>query len=118
MLAYVAAMLSWLCASMKNVGLVIVLYIAYVFLMILTSSIMAGADMAIQFFADEGWIKDWSLKLLNFFDRINVLNAVSYIGIGTSYHWKDVLYLTVPAVLGIAGFLGLGLWQFNRKDLK
>ena len=118
MLAYVAAFLSWLCASMKNVGLVIVLYIAYVFLMILTSSIMEGADMAIQFFADEGWIKEWSLKLLKFFDRINVLNAVSYIGMGTSYNWKDWLYLTVPAGLGITGFLGLGLWQFNRKDLK
>ena len=56
--------------------------------------------------------------ILYFVDRINVGTASLYIGTGTKYTLKDVLYHTIPVIAGILGFTGLGLWQFNKKDLK
>ena len=57
-------------------------------------------------------------KVINVIDRLNVGMATSYIGTGGSYSLSDVLYLTLPALSGIAAFLGLGLVSFNKKDLK
>ena len=57
-------------------------------------------------------------QTLRFIDRINVANAATYIGTGTTYSLTDVLYLTLPATTGTLGLLVLGLWRFNKKDLK
>ena len=113
-LLFIAALLSWLCASMKNVGLVIVLYIAISFFLVMAGSII---QVIVEVLEVTGG-NQRTVDLLRFLDRINVGTAVSYIGMGTEYTLEDVLYLTVPASAGILGFLGLGLWQFNKKDLK
>ncbi len=110
----VAAMLSWLCASMKNVGLVIVLFVAIVFALVMAGSIMQVIISVLE--AANGGER--TIKILRFIDRINVGNAAAYIGMGTKYTLKDVLYLTIPALTGLLGFTGLGLLKFNKKDLK
>ena len=109
-----AAMLSWLCACMKNVGLVIVLYIAISFILTLAGSVI---QMVLLFMEGMGG-KESTISVLRFIDRINVTSGAVYIGAGTKYTMKDILYLTVPAIVSILGFLGLGLWRFNKKDLK
>ena len=114
MLLFVAALLSWLCAGMKNVGLVIVLYIAISLFLVMAGSIV---QVIVEVLEATGG-NQRTIDLLRFLDRINVGTAVSYIGMGTEYTLEDVLYLTIPACVGILSFLGLGLWQFNKKDLK
>lgn len=113
-LLYVAALLSWLCASMKNVGLVIVLYIAIALLTVMAGSITQMVLGVLELLGG----KEKTIALLRFFDRINVGNAASYIGKGTSYSLEDVLYIVIPPLTGILAFLGLGCWKFNKKDLK
>lgn len=114
LLLCVAAMLSWLCATMKNVGLVIVLFVAIVFALVMAGSIIQVIISVLE-------VADGSkqtIKILGFINRINVGNATAYIGMGTEYTLKDVLYLTIPALTGLLGFTGLGLLKFNKKDLK
>ncbi|MBR4017339.1 MAG: hypothetical protein IKK11_05960 [Oscillospiraceae bacterium] len=113
-LLFVGALLSCLCVWMKNVGLVIVLYIALSFVLVLAGSVTQVVISLLEITGDNEKI----LNVMRFLDRINVGNAVAYIGVGTEYSLKDVLYLTIPPLAGIGAFLGLGFWKFNRKDLK
>ena len=113
-LLWVAALLSYLCANMKNVGLVIVLYIAISFILVIAGSIVQVVLAILE--TVNGY--ETLTKLLYFIDRINIGNATKYIGTGTEYNLEDVLYLTIPALVGIFGFIGLGLCRFNKKDLK
>lgn len=113
-LLYISAMLSWLCVSMKNVGLVIVLYIAFSFALTLVGGILQVVLPILEIIGG----KESLVSVLRFLDRINIGTASMYIGTGTEYTLKDILYLTVPAIAGILGFLGLGIWKFNKKDLK
>jgi ABC-type transport system involved in multi-copper enzyme maturation permease subunit len=113
-LLWMAALLTLLCAHMKNVGLAIVLYIAVAFLLVLVGSIVQMALTIMQTLGSH----ETTVDILHFINRINIGNAVQYIGTGTQYTGADVLYLTLPALAGILGFTGLGLWSFNKKDLK
>ncbi len=114
MLLWVAAMLAYLCANMKNVGLVIVFYIAITFVLVIVGSIVTVVHSVLALNPD----KEVVVNILHFVDRINVANSASYIGMGTSYTLEDVLYLTIPAIVGIVGFTGFGMLRFGKKDLK
>lgn len=105
-LLWMAALLSCLCACAKNAGIAIVLYIAVTFALVIVGSIVQMAYSLLQ--------TDW----LYFLDRINVGTAVNHIGMGNAYTWEDALYLTLPALVGILGFTGLGICTFRKKDLK
>lgn len=113
-LLFVSALLSWLCVNTKNVGLVIVLYVAVSLALVMAGSI---TQMVVTVLETTGG-NDRMVKLLHFLSRINVGNSVTYIGMGTQYILEDVLYLTIPAGVGILGFIGHGLLRFNKKDLK
>lgn len=113
-LLFVSSLLSWLCANMKNVGLTIVFYVAVAFLLIMVGTV---TQMMLTLMGTSQ-IEESVISLLRFFDRINVINSAAYIGMGTEYTAKDVLYLTIPACFGIAGITGLGLRMFQKKDLK
>ena len=113
-LLFMASLLSWLCACMKNVGSAIVMYVAITFVLVLVGSIVQMVAAVLQLSGNNPNLVD----TLMIIDRLNVGRAVSYIGAGTSYTWKDVLYLTLTPLAGILGFTGLGLLGFCRKDLK
>ena len=113
-LLFIAAMISWLSASMKNVGLVIVLYVAISFALVMVASII---NVILQFMGMAGGGDDL-YYFLEFLSRINVANNSVYIGTGFKYSASDVAYQLIPPLVGILGFLGLGLIKFNKKDLK
>lgn len=109
-LLFVAALLSWLCANMKNAALAIVIYFAFNFGLGLISGII---EIALPILENETLA-----DVLEFINRINVLYTGAYIGTGTEYMAEDVLYLTLPAIIGTLGFMSLGIIQFEKKDLK
>lgn len=115
MLLCVSAIMSWLCATKKNTGLAIVLYVAFAFGLTLAGSVTQMVLGVMNAF--EGNDSDF-LFALRFVDRINIGNSSAYIGNGSEYTLEDVLYLTISPIIGILGFTGLGLHNFNKKDLK
>lgn len=113
-LLFMSALLSWLCACMKNVGVAIVLFESITFALLMIGSVIQIVAGVLTL--TEG--TDILVDVLSFLGRINPAMAVSYIGTGYSYNVEDVLYLTIPPVVLTLGFLGLGLHGFNKKDLK
>lgn len=113
-LLFMAALLSLLCTCSKNLGIAIVLYLAFTFALTLVGSFTQVIGAVAQTFVESELLT----KVIKVIDRLNVGMATSYIGTGDSYSLSDVLYLTLPALSGIAAFLGLGLFSFNKKDLK
>ena len=110
----VSAFLSWLCASAKNVGLVIVFFIAATFLLSLAAGILQIVISVLEVTGGN----ERTISILEFINRINLCNATTQIGAGDHYTLEDTLYLVLPSVIGILSFLSLGLWKFNKKDLK
>jgi ABC-type transport system involved in multi-copper enzyme maturation permease subunit len=113
-LLFMSALLSLLCTCSKNLGIAIVLYLAFTFLLTIVGSFTQVIGAVAQTFVESELLA----KFINVIDRLNVGMSTSYIGTGDSYSLSDVLYLTLPALSGIAAFLGLGLVSFNKKDLK
>ena len=113
-LLFMSALLSLLCTCSKNLGIAIVLYLAFTFALTLVGSFTQVIGAVAQTFVESELLA----KVIKVIDRLNVGMATSYIGTGDSYSLSDVLYLTLPALSGIAAFLALGLVSFNKKDLK
>lgn len=113
-LLFISALLSWLCAAMKNVGLTIVLYIAFAFILIIIGSILQGVSAVLEMTGEYENV----IPVLQFFSKINVCTSTSYIGMGSSYTLNDALCFTLPPFIGTLGFVCLGLMKFNKKDLK
>lgn len=111
---FTAAFVSWLCVTRKNVGMVIVLYIAVVFGMTMIAGILQGVLLVLSMEPDT----ENTVRILDFFQRINIFNSSATIGTGTSYDAQDVLYYVIPPLFGTGCLLTHGIWKFNRKDLK
>ena len=111
---FVGALVSWLCATMKNLGLVIVMYIAVVFGLSMIAGILQGITMVLSMEPSMAKVVD----VIDVLQRINVFNSSATIGMGTEYTTKDVLYYVLTPVLCSAALLGHGMWKFERKDLK
>ena len=114
--AFVAALVSFLCASMKNVGLVIVSYIAIAMVMSVVTSILSIGGMLLLSGAVEGGEKIG--EFLNTLQKLNVFNYGTLIGGGSEYETADLLcYLLSPA-LSSASLVLLGIFNFARKYIK
>lgn len=111
---FVAALVCWLCVTMKNVGLVIVLYVAINLVLTMIAAILQVSIEVLQM----GEANSSTIEVLEFFQRINLFNSSMTIGTSTEYATKDVLYIVLPALAGILGLLGLGALKFKKKDLK
>lgn len=108
--SFIAALIIFLCVSMRKAGLVIVLYIAVVFFF----AIVGGVTMIAEQFSTPDTS---AAKLLEIFNKINIFSS-TLIGGSTSYSISDLLYIILPPVLGTALFGWLGLKIFKKKDLK
>lgn len=111
---FVAALLSWLCVSTKNVGLAIVMYVAIAFALVMIGSIIQIIIGTIGLMGGS----ESTLDVLRVIDRLNVGNAAMYIGVGTSYSLEDVLYLTLTPLAGTFCLLMFGNLKFKKRDLK
>lgn len=111
---FVAAFVSWLCVMMRNVGTMIVLYVAVVLGFTMIGTIVQTVGMVMTM--EPGMEKTG--EVLEFFNRINVFMSSATIGQGTAYEVGDVWYYVLPPLAGTAALLGHGLWRFGKKDLK
>lgn len=114
--AFVAAFLCFLCASMKNVGLVIVGYIAFVMAMTFVTSLLQIGEMMID--AKVFDTPEAVRKVIGFLQDVNVFNFASVIGKGVTYSTGEILCCILSPLIGAVGFTAWGVAAFNRRDLK
>lgn len=111
---FLAAFLTWMWASMKNTGLVIVMYVASVFGMTLIASIVMVAEQVLMTTGDNEFL----LKVVQIFQNCNLFYSSGLIGIGTEYTNQEIwCYLLSPVICG-AGLLTFGHLSFRKRDLK
>ena len=104
---FIAALISFLSVFMKNVGLAIVMYIAINFIFTIIGSIVMVASLI----AEEKNI------ILEFLHNINIFTS-SLIGTGSSYEFKDIMYIVLTPIIGTSLFVFLGITVFKKKDIK
>ena len=110
----IASIVSFLCVFMKNVGLTIVIYIAINMIMSIVGSVLMVSIEVMRFEGNN----DTLVNILQFINDINIFNATSLIGSGSSYTKNEVLKLILPSLFGTSALYGLGLLAFRRKDIK
>ncbi len=110
----VSAFICWLCAAMKNVGLVLVLYVAATMALTMVASII----MVIILVLEAEGTGETAVKILEVLQNINIFNYGTLIGKGSSYETEQLCYLAATPVVMTVGFVGLGILKFNRKDIK
>ena len=111
---FVGAIVSYLCAVMKNAGMAVVLYVAVMFGCTLISGILQAGVMALSM--DPA--KESVVKLLETLQNLNIFSYSANIGQGTAYTNQELLYYLLTPVVGTTAVLTLGILKFNRKDLK
>ncbi|MBE6740209.1 MAG: hypothetical protein E7565_07820 [Ruminococcaceae bacterium] len=111
---FAAAFMSWLCVTQKNVGMVIVMYIAVVF----GATMIAGILQMVLIVIRENPKMENVVSVLDFVQRINVFNSSASIGLGTSYKAEDFVYFVFVPLVFTSGLTAHGIWKFSRKDLK
>ncbi len=111
---FVSVFVSYLCVTKKNMGLVIVLYIAVVLGCSMIAGILQMVLLAIGTLPDT---KN-TVEILEFVQRINVFNSSATIGLGDCYTSQDVWYYTIAPIAFSLGLTGLGMCKFKKKDLK
>ena len=110
---FVAAVVCFFCAVMKNTGVAVVMYVAVNMVFTLFGSItMLGMLAFASDPANEGVYN--ALRILS---NANPFTT-SLIGGGTSYSGEDVLALLLPTLLGGGLFAFFGAYLFNKRDLK
>ncbi len=107
---FVSAMVAFLCVSLKNTGLTIVVYVAFSFVF----TIIGAVVMTALPFIDPA--KEWLVKLLEFFSNANIFTG-GYIGVA-EYEAVGLLSVILVALFGTAIFTALGIVIFRKKDLK
>jgi ABC-type transport system involved in multi-copper enzyme maturation permease subunit len=107
---FIAAFTAFLCVFMKNVGLVIVGYVAIAFFFTIVGAVTM---VAIKFAGNTG---ELGYELLCFINHANVFSS-TVIGSG-SYGLRELIYILTPSIGGTALFAWLGVVVFKKKDLK
>lgn len=114
MYAMASALMAFLCASRKNVGAVIVLYVAVVMLLTMLTSILSVVSGVLEM--SEG--HETALEIIDIIQRINPFSFSTAIGQGSTYESKDLInYILTPTALTLL-LLGWGILKFKKRDLK
>lgn len=109
--AFLASFMAFLCVSSKNMGLVILSYVAFSLL----ATMLSGISLIAQMLIDPE--KKIAIKIFEIILKINVFSN-GLIGTGTSYNTETVLYILIPSLVFTAILVGLGIVVLNKKDLK
>ena len=113
--AFVSALVSFLCACTKNMGLAIVGYVAIVMIMSVVTSILQFGALMVPV-ADGG--DSTILKAIEFLQDINVFNFATVVGVGTKYSVREILCCILSPTLSALGLTLFGIFKFKRKDIK
>lgn len=113
---FVASLISFLCATMKNLGLVIVSYIAIVMVMSIVTSVLSVIGVLLATGVVENG--ESAARVIEFIQKLNVFNYGTLIGAGDSYEVDELLCFILSPTLLSAALLVLGALGFKRKDLK
>ena len=111
---FISAILCYLCATAKNLGLVIILYVAIIMLFDIVSVSLQVALTILAY--DQS--KEIALKIADFIQNINVFSYSTVIGSGTEYETSKLIYMLVTPTVFTSLLILLGIRTFNRKDLK
>ena len=109
-----SALACWLCCVSNNMGLVIVGYLAITMILSILLSLLSLGSFALS--TSEKW--EIPLKIVGFFEDINLYTIAATIGSGRSYSVKQLLYCILPNLVGTAGLMTWGILKFRKKDLK
>lgn len=109
---FASALVTYICVSSKNIGLVLVKYLAIVMGITMVTSILQIALMVAQ---SEG--AETATKILEFVQNINIYNYVMVIGKGTSYETKELLFMIATPLVFTSGLLLLGTSKLKKKDI-
>ena len=112
---FVAALVSFLCACTKNMGLAIVGYVAIVMIMSVVTSILQFGAIMLPVADGES---SFALKAVEFLQDINVFNFAAVIGVGTKYSVREILCCVLSPVISTAALIFLGIFKFKSKDIK
>ena len=111
---FVAALVSFLCACTKNMGLAIVGYVAIIMIMSVVSSILQFGAL----FASVDGGSPFMQKAFEFLQDINLFNYGTVIGAGTKYSAREILCYILSPTLSAIGLTLFGIFKFKRKDIK
>ena len=106
----VASIVTFIATSSKNMGTCIVLYLAVALGLTIVGSIIQVVG-AFSLPEDKGY------KLVEFLTYSNFFVS-NVIGVDPSYSFKEVAYILAPPILTSAGCILLGIFNFNKKNLK
>ncbi len=109
---FVAALVSYICVSSRNIGLVLVKYLGISMGVAFVTSALQIAVMAVEVEGNET-----ALKILEFVQNINIYNYVMVIGKGTSYGTKELLFMIFTPLVLTAGIFFLGVNKIRKKDI-
>lgn len=114
---FAAALISYLCASAKNMGITIVLYVAIAMIMSIVTAILQIAGMVLDPELGIGG-SNVAYEVIEFIQGINVYNFTTVIGTGTKYSAREVLCCIFSPLVLAAALTSLGALRFEHKDLK
>ena len=112
---FVAALVSFLCACTKNMGLAIVGYVAIVMIMSVVTSILQFGAIMLPVADGES---SFALNAVEFLQDINVFNFAAVIGVGTKYSVREILCCVLSPVISTIGLTAFGIFKFKSKDIK
>ena len=108
---FISAYVSFLCVSMKNAELAVIIYVATNLFFKIVGGIVSAAALIGPSFTN------FPSELFVILEKINLFNA-TYIGRGTTYSLTDVLCLVIASLVGIGLSIFLGITVFRKKDIK
>ena len=112
---FISALITLLCMIGKNIGLSIVGYVAIMLISTIVGTILS-AGIGLAEFSN---LKELVLKILEVLLNINIFNNnTAVIGLVEKYELKDILFLILSPTIWSCLCLGVGILNFNKKDLK
>ena len=111
---YVAALVTYICVSSRNMGFVILKYLGVVMGISLITGIIMGAAMVMEMLGGQENL----LKVLQFIQDINIYNYPAVIGKVDAYETKELIFMIVTPLVLTTGLLLLGERKLRKKDIK
>lgn len=110
---FIAALISLIGIITKNIPITIVLYVVVTMAFTMLSTFLEMGILVLEF-TD----KDILISIVTIIKNCNIFGALTNrIGHLSTYTFGDVLYFTLPSLIGIVLFITCGISIFKKKDI-